>query len=272
MNPKLISVIVPTYNEEKHVEECLTSIKSQRFSTIELIVIDDGSTDKTRVIAKKYSNVFLTQQHQGPGVARNKAAKVAKGEILVFIDADMYVDKDYLSNIIKPILAKKAKATFSKEEYVANPNNIWSICFQIDNNLPLNKRLPNEFPSNDNKFRAILKNEFLKVGGYLEKYGYGEDNILKSDKAIFAKGAICYHYNPDTLKEVFISAQWMGRSKNLNLTTRNILRYSFFNSLIISIKKLLLGAPYQFIIYKLVFDLGIISGILNKNKEQNYSK
>lgn len=270
-NKTLISVIVVAYNEAKHVEECLISIKNQSYPYIELIVVDDGSTDGTRDIAIKYADLYLSQNHKGPGLARNLGAKYAKGKILVFIDADMYLSNDYVKNIIKPILENKSNATFTKEEYVANIENIWSKCFQIDNNLHgLNRIKYKKIFAK--KFRAIKKETFVKNNGYLINVGYGEDEVLKRAESIVAPNAICFHYNPDTLLDVYISARWMGRSKYVKRTYKNIFRYSFLNSLSISYKKINHGAPFLFVIYKLVFDFGILMGILNKKKEEGYAK
>lgn len=268
----IISIIVPAYNEEKYLEECLTTIKSQSYPNIELIVVDDGSIDTTNKISKKYADRFISQQHQGPAIARNKGASFARGEILVFIDADMFLDKRYIERIIRPIQEGKANATFTKEEYVANANNVWSLCFQIDNGLPYDKRIRSDYPSKDIRFRAIRKDFFMETGGYKVDTGYGEDAILSENESIEVKNAICYHYNPDSLTEVFISSRWIGRSENLPFSLRNILRYSMFNSIRISLKKVLKGVDVRFFIYKIVFDIGILAGVFSKNKGKRRSK
>jgi len=268
----LVSVIVPAYNEEKHIKQCLISIRNQTYKYIELIVIDDGSTDETRKISREFAHKFLMQKHIGPAIARNKGAKIAKGEILVFIDADMYLDKNYVKKIIRPIIDKKSFATFTKEEYVANPKNLWSKCFQIDINLPVNKSIKKGQGNYSERFRAITKKAFLETNGFLENRGYGEDEVLNKKNSIVAKGAICYHYNPDSLKDVFLSARWIGRSKLLSLNFTNVLRYSLINSMLISLKKIHRNAPPSFFLYKIVFDLGILSGILFKNPRNYYVK
>ena len=84
------SILIPTYNREKHVREAVDSILSQTFRDYELFVIDDGSTDGTAEALNSYGarvNV-LRQKNQGPEVARNKAAALAQGEYLVFLDSD----------------------------------------------------------------------------------------------------------------------------------------------------------------------------------------
>ena len=84
---KLISVIIPAFNEEKTIGGCLKSLKNQSYKQMEIIVVDDGSSDSTRNIVKGFSDIkLLTQSHKGPGQARNLGASNAKGEILIFVD------------------------------------------------------------------------------------------------------------------------------------------------------------------------------------------
>ena len=272
MNKNLITIIIPAYNEKKYIEKCLLSIKNQTYGPIELIVIDDGSTDNTRKIAKKYADILLTQQHQGPGTARNKAAKIAKGKILVFVDADMYLDKDYVKNIIKPIVEDKAIATFTKEEYVANPENIWSKCYSIDNNLPFNRRILEDHRDKNNIFRAILCEAFINSTMFSVNKGYRDDEMSEKYNIVPASGAMCFHYNPETPYDVFLSARWQGRSPEFSLNIQNIFKYSLLNSFFVSGKKIANGSPLRFILYKFVFDLGILNGLFSKSRKNNFAK
>src|ERR1051326_6734798 len=95
-----VSVIVPTYNEEKNIGKCLESLSDQNFSGFEVIGVDDGWTDSTLSVMSnvqyQMTNVkLLKQRHLGPAVARNKAARESEGEILVFVDADMTFSKEF---------------------------------------------------------------------------------------------------------------------------------------------------------------------------------
>ncbi|MBU1500062.1 glycosyltransferase family 2 protein, partial [Patescibacteria group bacterium] len=124
MNPD-ISVIIPSYNSGRTIEPCLQSLIKQSLKP-EIIVVDDGSKDNTKTIVQSFSQVkLLTQTHQGPGAARNLGVKKAKGEILVFVDADMEFDQDFLQDLTKPIVTDKAKGSWSGNEQVANWDNIW---------------------------------------------------------------------------------------------------------------------------------------------------
>lgn len=268
----LVSVIVPAYNEEKHIEECLVSIKNQTYSKIELIFVDDGSTDSTKKIAKKYTDILLTQKHQGPGAAKNNAVKNASGDILIFIDADMYLDNKFIEKIIAPIIKEKAWGTSTNEEYLANEDNIWVKCGNIDNNIPKGKRFRSAMFSF--AARAINRNLFLKLNGMNPLLGYRDDQIFLGTqyKAYMVKGAVCYHYNPDTLLDVYSSAMWIGRNPILSNDIRNLFRYSVINSAINSLRKVKSGAPIFFICYKYVFDFGIFCGILTRRFKKNYAK
>lgn len=86
----LISVIVPAYNAAVFLTEAIQSIQQQCYDPLEIIVIDDGSTDETSEIAKNFNNIlrYVYQENQGPAVARNTGLKLAEGEIIAFLDAD----------------------------------------------------------------------------------------------------------------------------------------------------------------------------------------
>ena len=104
MQPK-ISIIIPVYNTEKYLHECLNSVVSQTIKDIEIICIDDGSTDNSYQILQEYAEkdsrfVILQQENKGAGAARNKGIEIAKGEFLVFLDSDdYYLDTDVLESL-----------------------------------------------------------------------------------------------------------------------------------------------------------------------------
>lgn len=262
-----ISVIIPTFNEEKNIINCILSLHSQTQKDIEIIIIDDGSTDNTLDLIKNLKVNVHKQNHQGPALARNLGARHAKGEILVFVDADMEFDKNFVRNLVKPIVEKKAKGTFSKEEYVKNWNNIWAKCWNINENLPSKKRLPSNYPDHQKVFRAILKSEFEKVDGF-SKGGYTDDYTLSEKlgyQASSAKDAIFYHNNPDNLDDVFKQAKWVGK-REYKLGPLGILlaliRSSFLFSIILGLYKSIKVNNFSFVIFKIVYDLGIFIGIL----------
>jgi len=99
-----LSIIIPTYNEGQYIEKLLESIEKQDFKDYEVIISDSKSTDSTIAIAKKYGVKTIIGPKKGPGYARNLAVKSAKGEVLLFLDADVILPKnDTLSKVIHAI-------------------------------------------------------------------------------------------------------------------------------------------------------------------------
>lgn len=102
----MISVIVPTLNEENYIANLLESLKSQTFQDFEVIVADGNSKDKTVKIAKRYKAKVVVGGSQSAG--RNNGARAAKGDILVFMDADITLKKNFLKNSLREFKDKKA--------------------------------------------------------------------------------------------------------------------------------------------------------------------
>ncbi|WP_026506009.1 glycosyltransferase family 2 protein [Butyrivibrio sp. NC3005] len=101
LNGDLISVVVPVYQCSNTIDDCLQSILSQTYSNIEILIIDDGSTDSTAKKVLSYTKndkriKLFTQTRQGVSVARNRGIEHAKGNYIVFIDGDDFVQKDYI--------------------------------------------------------------------------------------------------------------------------------------------------------------------------------
>lgn len=104
ISPK-VSIIIPVYNVEKYLEQCLDSIINQNLKNIEIICINDGSTDNSLKILKKYAKkdnriIILSQTNLGAGAARNRGLAVAKGEYLSFLDADDFFYENMLSEAV----------------------------------------------------------------------------------------------------------------------------------------------------------------------------
>ena len=93
-----VSVVVPVYNVEKYIDKCLQSLVNQTLDDIEIIIVNDGSTDNSETIIKKYLNksdkkiIYVTKQNGGLSDARNYGMKYATGEYIAFLDSDDYVD------------------------------------------------------------------------------------------------------------------------------------------------------------------------------------
>lgn len=211
---------------------------------------------------------LLEQEHRGPGSARNLGAKEAGGEILVFVDADMTFAPDFIAKLIQPIEAGKTKGTFSKEEYVSNWENVWARCWNLNQGWEPRRRHPKNYPKRQKVFRAILKSEFAKVGGFDPKRGYNDDWSLSEKlgyQAEAAEGAVFYHKNPESLADVFQQAKWVGkRPYKLGKIGEifALLRVSLPESLWNGFRKSIFKREPLFLVFKIVYDFGTFVGIL----------
>lgn len=98
---ELVSVIIPAFNSKQFISKCIDSVIAQSYKNIEIIVVNDGSTDNTTDIVKKYNNVILLNKKNG-GLcsARNLGVENATGKYVVFVDSDDFIEKDFVMNFV----------------------------------------------------------------------------------------------------------------------------------------------------------------------------
>ncbi len=267
MNKKpLISVIIPVYNEAAHIGRSLTSLSRQSYQPLEVIVVDDGSTDGTKEVVKSFRTVkLLSQAHKGAGAARNLGAASAKGEILMFVDADMEFEPNFTKELVAPILNGKAKGTWTGNEQVANWNNVWARCWNYNFGRYTSQMISN-YPGQRKVFRAILKSEFDRVRGF-DLIGYNDDWTLPNKLGYQPKStqALMWHHNPDSLISIFTQAVWLGQRKyKLGVlgTIFTLVKHNAAGSFLVGSTKAVKTATPAFLLFKLVFDLGISLGAL----------
>jgi glycosyltransferase involved in cell wall biosynthesis len=209
-----VSIIIPAYNEERHIEKCLESLLAQDYQDIEILIIDNGSKDNTPKIVERYVERFRDKvrllsmwRNLGPGGGRNLGASNASGEILVFVDADMVFPPDYISKLVKPIQHGKAQLTSHSIEYVANIDNPW---------VKVQGQTIRSIEKGDSRvLRAIEKRLFTQQGGFNPSLHYHDDRTFfykTGLKATVIEEAYCYHNNPDTAKEIFRRNYLIGRT------------------------------------------------------------
>ncbi len=108
MNALKVSLIIPVYNTEKYLRQCLDSVISQTFKEFECICINDGSTDNSLPILQEYINKdirfkLIDKKNEGVSVARNTGIQNATGKYIVFIDSDDWITKDYIEVLYNTI-------------------------------------------------------------------------------------------------------------------------------------------------------------------------
>lgn len=102
---RIISIIIPVYNVEPYIERCLNSVIQQTYKDLQIILVNDGSTDKSPEICNKYAKIdnrinVINKKNEGPNVSRNEGLKVANGDYIAFVDADDYIDKNMFEVLI----------------------------------------------------------------------------------------------------------------------------------------------------------------------------
>ena len=197
-----ISVIIPARNEEKYIESCIRSVKLQDFSNYEIIVVDNGSTDKTAEIAKTLGVRVISESGVGLPRAREKGRGIARGDLLVYLDADMKIPPLYLSRIFEHFEKHENVVAVSNPFFFYDGNwgiNLlarffFKIFFPIYCKLLKILKIPGVlFGANF----AIRRKALEKIGGFNKSIKfYGEDTDIS--KRISKEGDIDFINNLST--------------------------------------------------------------------------
>ncbi len=212
ISPK-VSIIIPVYNAKKYITRCLYYLVNQTLEDIEIIFVNDGSTDDSMKCVKEASIndgriKIIEQEHKLQGAARNKGIKIAKGEYLGFCDADDWVDENYYEKLYEAAkrnnsdiacainvrisnIKYKPRLHFKKEETFSTLTDKFNACNLHKNECPTNKIYKREY---------IIKNNILFPEGV-----YCEDKLFSLKAVYYANKLttvpdIHYYYwqNPDS--------------------------------------------------------------------------
>ena len=128
----LISLIIPCYNTSSTIGKCLHTVINQSYQNLEIIIINDGSTDKTSEIIKEFQEkdlriIIINQENSGVSKARNEGINLATGDYICFVDSDDWVEEDYCSILYQSIVENKADISIAEAFYEDENGN------QIDN-------------------------------------------------------------------------------------------------------------------------------------------
>ena len=200
----MVSVIVPIYNVEEYLEECLESIRNQTYTNIEVILVNDGSTDGSREICESYCEKdirfrLINQENQGQSVARNRGVKESVGQYIMFVDSDDVVNTDVLEVLLSYMKTDvdivECEMTREKEAFFLN--KIPTIVFEGNSK----EAILNCIAFRAVKFCAFTKlyrREIVEKIPFLEGYIY-EDvftgiNYLNHIRKIIVVDYIGYYY------------------------------------------------------------------------------
>lgn len=209
-----ISLYVPCYNSQNYIRRCLESIFSQKYPIKEVIVVDDGSTDKTLQIAKKFPvKVIRHSQNLGLAAARNTAIKNACGDFIASVDSDCVLDSDWLRNIMQEFKSKKVGGAGGRLENSSAGNVVdgWRAAHMVQHWG--DKKILPLFLSGSNT--VFTKESLWKAGLYDEKYKTAYDDwdisLKVKEKGFIIKynpKAKVYHLKNDTLSSL-LNTYWI---------------------------------------------------------------
>lgn len=208
MENKKVSIIVPVYNVELCIEDCLDSLLNQTYSNYEIILINDGSTDNSIEICNKYNDKKIkkiNQTNKGVSVARNVGISYATGQYIMFVDADDMVSKNYIENLVASIEKSSTdmvicKYTKEKDELVNNESSQNIEGKIINANTILESMIENNLQEGYlwNKIfkKSIIDENFLKfkegVSVWEDLY-FVMEYLSKADK-VFTINEKLYYY------------------------------------------------------------------------------
>jgi glycosyltransferase involved in cell wall biosynthesis len=213
------SVVVPVYNSERTLRFCLEALANQTIpkEKFEVIVVDDGSTDSTSEIARKFDVRYIFQKNQGPASARNFGADAAAGDIILFTDSDCIPDSDWLEEMVRPFSDKKVVAV--KGAYKTRQTELVARFAQMefeDRYDMLKKSTSIDMIATYSA--AFRKDVFKRMGGFDCRFpmASNEDTELSyrmanaGYKMVFNPDAVVFHFHPSTLARYLKLKFWRG--------------------------------------------------------------
>ena len=225
MRPE-ISIVIPAFNEEKYIKYPLDGIKKQTFRNFEIIVVDGGSTDRTREIVRKSGGKVVIDKHNNISAARNLGAKLAKGDLIMFTNADTHASKDVLKiywelfkdkNVVAasgPLIPLEETTRFIRFGYKFASVYLARISFAIGK------------PAISGSNFIVRKSAFKKCGGFDESLVTYED--LDLTLRLSKTGKIKYVKNTVVATSTRRIVKW-GVVRYILFNAGNVLRYNLFH-------------------------------------------
>lgn len=276
MNNK-VSIIVPVYNREFHITKCLDSIINQTYKNIEILVIDDGSTDNSAKIISSYQDrdkriKLITKTNGGASSARNKGLDIAVGDYIFFIDSDDYLELTALEKLVDAIQSNDFAFVSAKHYSVINDKIIKS-----DRKYPehLSSFQCQDYLCECDPVFTVPWNRLFKKNVW-DNLRFTEGFILEDEALnhhLFGVGKNSYFLNEETYYHVFHKNSVMGSSSPerlfngaYNAFTDRLNYYNNepkYNKLIFKVLKRLYGATILFINSNEVISTNEIDKIIN---------
>ena len=227
METPKISIIIPVYNVEEYIGVTLDSLLNQTLREIEIILIDDGSTDSSRCIiesyAKKYNNIkLICQKNSGPSIARNRGIKEATGEFIVFVDSDDLLPENSLEIRYNTAIKENADIVIGGT-YKFNSEKKWPMKTHFLGDEEKDIRIDSDILWTVGPCNKIFKSSLIKEIRFPENIKYAEDQVFIIDayikaKKIYSINNVIYYYR---VRETENNAS-LTQQRNINAS--NVIR------------------------------------------------
>lgn len=218
-----VSIIIPVYNIEKYIKECVTSVLVQSYKNFEILLVDDGSKDKSSIICDELANLdnrvkVIHKKNGGLSSARNAGIKASKGNYIAFIDGDDYWDDKYfLEGVVKCLDESKADfISFGLKKYYENENFIQDSKYIFDRNLidVNDKKKTLDYLISNNLYISsawskivkrdiiISNNLFFREGILSEDIDWSARLLIYADKIdVIDRSAYIYRYRQNSISK-----------------------------------------------------------------------
>lgn len=180
---KEVSIIIPAYNAEKYIKECIESILSQTYENIQIIIVNDGSTDSTLKICESFNDKrlnIINQANKGVSSARNAGKSEATGDYIIFVDADDTLNKNMIETLVYTLEFNNADISICGYKKIFSNNNF------------INEKIENEekIYDNDEAIYAFLEGKYFGIGLWdklikreiVEKVDFEDGRKINEDK------------------------------------------------------------------------------------------
>lgn len=263
MNKK-ISVIVAVYNTEKYLDRCIESLLNQTYKNMELVIVEDCSTDSSRKLLKKYKDnknikIFYNKENRGLSYSRNYGLKKSTGDFIGYIDSDDYVEADYYEKLMSSIKDNKSDIAICDIKLVDEQTNKIQRCKCYTNDFDVCSVV-------NNGFAASACNKLFKRKN-IEKYPFAEGKV-NEDIAVVIPTVIqakkisyadtCYFY-----------VQRGGSIQNSRFSNK---RFDIFDGVKTTLERIKNEKDYEFYKNAIVYNQLILLLMFGIPKERNFIK
>jgi glycosyltransferase involved in cell wall biosynthesis len=234
MMQKKVSLYIPCYNAEEHIERCITGVLNQTYPIEEIIIVDDGSIDRTVEVLSKYPvKVIRHESNKGLAAARNTGVLNAKSEFVASLDADCLPKPDWLEKLMNQFSSTDIAGVGGRliERHTTTAADRWRAAHMCQNHGDRFLGNASCIFGNNNIFR---KDAITSVGLYNTRYRTNYEDMdlskrlkKKGYKLVYEPKAIVWHYRKDTVASA-LEAKWRyrGFGSRVPATLGNLLLYT----------------------------------------------